>query len=312
MSKGFQGNGWGCVAKMAMMLSPLALVVIGTPLMQPIQSQPLCPNTDERTPSRTTRQVELKQFGIRVTIPSNFRTILRNGGTVSIVTPGDFNLLKCIAEGMPAPKNNAIAMESLRLRSNPENLDLQSFIQKDPTPNLSDSVESQTINGFDILMRQGEAPGSELAYALFQVDGIQGILEVTAPSKIQLLDLLKRTQLLSTDSAQAEIQTDSVQAEIQVEENLVLLALGLVKSLGYQTNSDRETITRQNNRVENPTQSTVTITQEGLLDDAIAGQQFVIQFQKNSNDQWDVLSLQKNRKCQVGRGSQEYTKELCL
>lgn len=303
MPKGFQGNGWGCVAKMAMMLSPLALVVIGPPLMPPIQSQPLCPNTDDRTPLPTTRQVELKQFGIRVTIPSNFRTILRNGGTVSIAAPGDFNLLTCIAEGMPAPKNNAIAMETIRLRPNPENLNLQSFIQKDPTPNLSDSVESQTINGFDVLMRQGEAPGSELAYALFQVDGIQGILEVTAPSKIQLLDLLKRIQLFSTDS---------VQTEIQEEDNLVLLALGLVKSLGYQTNSDRETITRQNNRVENPTQSTVTITQEGLLDDSIAGQQFVIQFQKNSNDRWDVLSLQKNRKCQVGRGSQEYTKELCL
>ena len=94
-------------------------------------------------------------------------------------------------------------------------------------------------------------------------------------------------------------------------DNLVVLAIDAAKDLGYSSNSVRETILRQNNSAENPTQSTVTITQEGLLDDSIAGHQFIVQFQKASSGRWEITTIQKKRKCQPGRGSQAYSTELC-
>jgi hypothetical protein len=50
-------------------------------------------------PSSSLRTIRLEQFGIQVSIPENFRTILRQNNTVEIVHPDDFAMIECVAQG---------------------------------------------------------------------------------------------------------------------------------------------------------------------------------------------------------------------
>jgi hypothetical protein len=50
-------------------------------------------------PSSTLRTIRLEQFGIQVSIPENFRTMLRQDGTVEILHPNDFAMIECLAQG---------------------------------------------------------------------------------------------------------------------------------------------------------------------------------------------------------------------
>ncbi|HEY9827540.1 MAG TPA: hypothetical protein V6D19_19045 [Stenomitos sp.] len=50
-------------------------------------------------PNAQKRTVQLKQFGIKIGIPDNFRTLLRNNGEVWILNPVDYDLIACTARG---------------------------------------------------------------------------------------------------------------------------------------------------------------------------------------------------------------------
>ncbi|PSN11387.1 hypothetical protein C7271_24680 [filamentous cyanobacterium CCP5] len=54
---------------------------------------------DSEPPSDTLRTVELPDFGLAVDIPSNYRAMKRQNGTVEILHPDDFEMLRCIAQG---------------------------------------------------------------------------------------------------------------------------------------------------------------------------------------------------------------------
>jgi hypothetical protein len=58
-----------------------------------------CQDTEPVPAADTLRELELDQFGVAVMIPENYRAILRNDGSVQIVDPGTYNLIRCEAMG---------------------------------------------------------------------------------------------------------------------------------------------------------------------------------------------------------------------
>lgn len=50
-------------------------------------------------PSETQRTVKLSNFNIAINIPGNYRTMMRQDGTVEILHPDDFEILQCVARG---------------------------------------------------------------------------------------------------------------------------------------------------------------------------------------------------------------------
>ena len=79
--------------------------------------------------AETTRELELPQFGITLTIPSNFRAILRNNGAVEIVNPGTYEVLTCVARGGRALGRGYTSV-IVRSVNNSKNLDLQQFVEQ--------------------------------------------------------------------------------------------------------------------------------------------------------------------------------------
>ncbi len=77
--------------------------------------------------AETTRALELPQFGVTLTIPSNFRAILRNNGAVEIVNPGTYQVLTCVAKGGQA-LGRGYASIIVRSIKNPKQLNLQQFV----------------------------------------------------------------------------------------------------------------------------------------------------------------------------------------
>jgi hypothetical protein len=79
--------------------------------------------------AETTRELKLPQFGVTLTIPSNFRSILRNNGAVEIVNPGTYQVLTCVAQGGQA-LGRGYASIIVRSVNNSENLELQPFVEQ--------------------------------------------------------------------------------------------------------------------------------------------------------------------------------------
>ncbi|MGL4499690.1 MAG: hypothetical protein ACRCU2_11560 [Planktothrix sp.] len=83
------------------LISSLILAISKVTLAQyprPQSPNSYCTNTHEED-TRTLRVVRLDNFGIEITIPSNYRVILRNNGSVEVATPGVFKMLQCINNG---------------------------------------------------------------------------------------------------------------------------------------------------------------------------------------------------------------------
>ncbi|MBD2115039.1 hypothetical protein [Leptolyngbya subtilissima] len=79
--------------------------------------------------AETNRELELPKFGMTLTIPSNFRAILRNNGEVEIVNPGTYQVLTCVAQGGRA-LGRGYASIIVRSVNNSENLELQQFVEQ--------------------------------------------------------------------------------------------------------------------------------------------------------------------------------------
>ncbi len=79
--------------------------------------------------SETTRELELPQFDLKLTIPSNFRSLLRNNGAVEIVNPGTYEVLACVARGGRA-LGRGYASVIVRSMDNSKNLDLRQFVEQ--------------------------------------------------------------------------------------------------------------------------------------------------------------------------------------
>ncbi|MCM1981920.1 hypothetical protein [Lyngbya confervoides] len=269
----------------------------------PVDRPQTCADTGDLSPAQSTRTVRFDQFGIDVKIPSNFRTMLRNDGSVAILAPGDFNLIQCLAKGIPVQGTDAIAARTLRLRPNPKQLSVQDLAMALSASAPAPKVTHRRVNGMDVFVREDQSR-LPVAYAWFQPPGIQDVVELQAPELSDLLDLLNQTQFVARGSGSS--------SQITASQAPVLVALAAVQNQGYSISSYSEQIVRQNDSPENPLRSTVTITQEGLLDDSVAGQQFVVTLERGAASGWTVVNVLKQWTCQPGRGHQTYLPQPCL
>lgn len=62
-------------------------------------SQVDCYTTSQEQASTVLRTVRLENYGLEVDIPSNYRAMQREDGSVEILHPGDYEMLQCIAQG---------------------------------------------------------------------------------------------------------------------------------------------------------------------------------------------------------------------
>ncbi len=61
---------------------------------------------------------------------------------------------------------------------------------------------------------------------------------------------------------------------------------------------------------QTPTQAVVTLSQTGLPDDSVEGMRYWLEFEAGEN-QWELVWAGRQVKCWPGRGSQEWSTDLC-
>lgn len=103
-----------------------------------------CPDPGPIPAAETTREFELPQFGMTLTIPSNFRAILRNNGAVEIVNPGTYQVLTCVAQGGQALGRGYTSIIA-RSVNNSENLELQQFVEQNT--NFQRQISPYALDG---------------------------------------------------------------------------------------------------------------------------------------------------------------------
>ncbi|UBF29759.1 hypothetical protein K9N68_36630 (plasmid) [Kovacikia minuta CCNUW1] len=108
-----------------MLVNTLGLLSSPTAIAQP----GYCPDPGPIPAAETTRELKLPQFGVTLTIPSNFRAILRNNGAVEIVNPGTYQVLTCVAQGGQA-LGRGYASIIVRSINNFKKLKLQQFVEQ--------------------------------------------------------------------------------------------------------------------------------------------------------------------------------------
>lgn len=103
-----------------------------------------CPDPGPIPAADATRSLALPQFGLNLTIPANFRSILRSNGAVEIVNPGTYQVLNCVAQGGQA-LGRGYSSTIVRSLPNPEQISLQQFVEQNTR--LNGSITPYVWNG---------------------------------------------------------------------------------------------------------------------------------------------------------------------
>ncbi|MTJ14948.1 hypothetical protein FJR11_20680 [Anabaena sp. UHCC 0187] len=169
------------------------LVLCTTFDLLPSVAKQKCGNTDEVQASTTTRTIEFKKFGIKIKIPSNYRTMLRNDGSVMILDPGSYEAVRCAAP-------RGLYYFSIKLLPNPKKLSLLE-LAKGSSKQITN--EPTNIHNYSLKDTQAliiDAKSGYGAYGIFNVPG-KGVVEMSANcdcevDKTDIIKYLKDTELL--------------------------------------------------------------------------------------------------------------------
>lgn len=168
----------------------------------PAIAQPTCPSTEHIPASTSTRTVQLAQFGVEITIPENFRAVAREDGSVSILDPYEFNHLQCLSQGLPV-LGTELETEDFRLIDNPDGLSAMEYaagvVNHPDNPDWYTVLDAsvQTIDGVEVVIYE-VSDGYDVAYAWYQLDGTDSLVQISAFTKVEILDLLSRTQFIAS------------------------------------------------------------------------------------------------------------------
>ena len=138
-------------------------------------------------PSKTTRTIELKKFGIKIKIPSNYRTMLLNDGSVSIVDPATFEAIRCKAQ-------HGIYTFDIGFLKNPQNLSLEQLARSKYSMYEDGIIDIHNYNQNGIKARVIDfRNGGSGAYALFDIpDGDQVVeMSVGCDCTVDRRDVIK-------------------------------------------------------------------------------------------------------------------------
>lgn len=159
----------------------------------PSVAQEKCGDTQPVEASKTTRTLELKKFGIRIKIPFNFRTILRNDGSVSILDPGSFEAVKCKAP-------HGIYYFNIQLLPNPKKLSLVELARTSYSAALGGPIKLHNYKLKDTQALVIDSQGAYGAYGIFNVPG-KGVVEMSGAcdcevDKTDIIKYLEVTELI--------------------------------------------------------------------------------------------------------------------
>lgn len=259
-------------------------------------SKPTCQHRDmltNDTPASTTRTVKLEQFGLQINIPENFRTLLYNNGNVDILSPGDFQIMQCWAQGQPVA-TEVLPFLSFQLHPNPKNLKADEFAQQLSQSYVS-PLQRERVNQLDLAMRESTA-GYDIAYGWYQLPSTQGIVQVSANTRHDIYNTIEQAQLIGGGF-------DTIDP---------ILNKAFDSISNPDSHTSQITISRVHDSAENPTKLTLTITRKGYLDDSVNGHQTIIQMKKLPDRTWTVTDNQTLIICKPGRGSQTGSTKSCL
>lgn len=187
-----------------------ALVALGLGGVPAIaQLEPYCDDPGSVEATDTTRDLELEQFGVELAIPSNFRAMLLNNGTVKIVDPGTYELLVCIARGGKA-LGRGYAQTRVRTVENPDNLDLRQLVDQNSRENQE--ISPYTFDGqqgYLVTQESNDRPvGIPDSYAALwiETDDAPGAVVISrscdcSGQRDRLLSLLERSNILDNSPA---------------------------------------------------------------------------------------------------------------
>lgn len=63
---------------------------------------------------------------------------------------------------------------------------------------------------------------------------------------------------------------------------------------------------------EGADEALVTVTEDGLADDSVGAIRYVLEFERQADDSWRLLSGTWAQRCQSRRGHQDFSTELCV
>jgi hypothetical protein len=127
----------------------------------------------------------------------------------------------------------------------------------------------------------------------------------TAPSDTSQTDTDPATESMSGRSAYGEISLPSEAVRSGMEpEQIALAAFGMETPM--EGNFSQEvTLVEQTAEI-----AIVTLTQTGLLDDSVEGMRYWLEFAADENA-WEMVWAGRQVRCYPGRGSQDWSTELC-
>lgn len=158
------------------------------------QAQLHCPPPDTAAIATTTRNAAFQTFGIQVTIPSNYRTMLFNDGSIHIVDPWTFTNLTCLAQGLPGAAAEYNTQE-FRIVENPQGLTPADFAEI-PIASEVTASSNHRVNGIDVFIQTPNSPVAyHYVYGWLQLPESEQIMRVSLEgSTPDLLDLLNRSR----------------------------------------------------------------------------------------------------------------------
>ncbi len=159
-------------------------------------------------PVKTTKKIELKQFGIKVEIPSNFRTMLDKNGKVEIVDPGTFKMLQCFARGGKGG-GRGYGSDSFMIIANSQNITPKQAAQRELNK-LTDgipSISTQNWKNIEVTILEIKDVGVDRGLGYYKLPNINGVVQIDpggfgyGASRENVISLLKSMRLI--DSSQA-------------------------------------------------------------------------------------------------------------
>lgn len=164
--------------------------------IHPAQAQLSCPPSETPPIATTTRKATFESFDVQVVIPSNYRAMLFNDGSIQVVDPWTFNNFACIAQGLPAARAEYNTQE-FRLIHNPNDLTPADFAEI-PIASEVTASSRHSVNDIDIFIQRPNSPAAyEYVYAWLQLPESDKILRVSLEGNTaDLLELLNRCTFL--------------------------------------------------------------------------------------------------------------------
>jgi hypothetical protein len=124
-------------------------------------------------PSPQKRTVQLSQFGIKIDIPSNYRTLLRNN-EVLILHPVDYDLIACNARG--GEGGRGFYYQFVRSIPNPKRLSLRALVLEKYAANAS--IRPYNLANLNGLLVESPGQGFEASSLFAQIPSTGNIIEI--------------------------------------------------------------------------------------------------------------------------------------